>query len=209
MSVLSGPKYLPARELAQKAHVVAQHPFLAHVRAQCGRRLALGSRSAAATGEEDPSQLKATTTIAAAAAHAAAVATMGERDALPPLPLSLGPPHLIPPAPTRDPRAIAFIPDLGGLPWVAYAAGSFLVISHLPSPSRNDSNDGAGDDGCSPFFRQVIDLRAPVSAAAWCCGGSGEVAAAAENSVSIFQPAPAASSPGALSSHLLKFSSHC
>nr|CAB3473281.1 unnamed protein product [Digitaria exilis] len=117
---------------------------------------------------------------------------MGERDVLPPLPLSLAPPHLIPPAPTRDPRAIAFLPDLGGLSWVAYAAGSFLVVSHLPSPSRSDTNDGC----CSPCFRQVIDLRAPVSAAAWCGGGSGEVAAAAGNSVSIFQPAPAASSPG-------------
>ena len=39
-------------------------------------------------------------------------------------------------------------------------------------------------------------------------GGSGEVAAAAGNSVSMFQPAPSASSPGALSSQLLCFSSH-
>ncbi|KAJ1283904.1 hypothetical protein BS78_03G163200 [Paspalum vaginatum] len=120
---------------------------------------------------------------------------MGGRDALPPLPLSLGPPHLIPPAPTRDPRAIAFLPDLGGLPWVAYAAGSFLVVSHLPSPSRDNTRDGGGDDGCLPFFRQVIDLRAPVSAVAWCGRGSAEVAAAADNSISVFQPAPA-SSPG-------------
>lgn len=118
---------------------------------------------------------------------------MGERDALPPLPLALGPPHLIPPAPTRDPRAIAFLPDLVGLPWVAYAAGSFLVVSHLPSPSRDDNSNVS----CSPFFRQVIDLRAPVSAVAWCGSGSGEVAAAAENSVSVFQPAPT-SSPGLL-----------
>ncbi|WVZ70093.1 hypothetical protein U9M48_018789 [Paspalum notatum var. saurae] len=120
---------------------------------------------------------------------------MGERDALPPLPLALAPPHLIPPAPTRDPRAIAFLPDLGGLPWVAYAAGSFLVVSHLPSPSRDSTRDGGGEDGCLPFFRQVIDLRAPVSAVAWCGRGSGEVAAAADNSISVFQPAPA-SSPG-------------
>ncbi|CAL4963239.1 unnamed protein product [Urochloa decumbens] len=123
---------------------------------------------------------------------------VGERDGLPRLPLALGPPHLIPPAPTRDPRAIAFLPDLGGLPWAAYAAGSFLVVSHLPSPSRDDTDTsyGAGDDGCAPFFRQVIDLRAPVSAVAWCGCGSGEVAAATGNSVSIFQPAPAASSLG-------------
>ena len=132
---------------------------------------------------------------------------MGERDTLPPLPLALGPPHLIPPAPTHDPRAIAFLPDLGGLPWVAYAAGSFLVVSHLPSPSRDDTSDGVGDDGCSPFFRQVIDLHAPVSAVAWCGRGSAEVAAAAGNSVSIFQPAPAASSPGlcSLASQLSNF----
>ncbi|OEL19860.1 DmX-like protein 1 [Dichanthelium oligosanthes] len=121
---------------------------------------------------------------------------MGERNTLPPLPLALGPPHLIPPAPTREPRAIAFLPDLGGLPWVAYAAGSFLVVSHLPSPSRDDTSDGAGDDGCYPFFRQVIDLRAPVSTVAWCGRESGEVAAAAGNSVSIFHPASGASSPG-------------
>ncbi|KAL6608107.1 hypothetical protein ACP70R_041170 [Stipagrostis hirtigluma subsp. patula] len=115
---------------------------------------------------------------------------MGKRDPLPPLPLPLGPPHLIPPAPTRDPRALAFLPDLGGLPWVAYAAGSFLVVSHLPSPPRR-SRDAAGDD--SPFFRQAIDLHAPVSAVAWCGRGGGEVAAAADNFVSVFQPAPASS----------------
>ncbi|XP_062213038.1 uncharacterized protein LOC133913785 [Phragmites australis] len=123
---------------------------------------------------------------------------MGELDALPPLPLTLGPPHLIPPAPTRDPRALAFLPDLGGLPWVAYAAGSFLVVSHLPSPPRGGSDTGssyAAADDDSPFFRQVIDLRAPVSAVAWCGHGGGELAAAASNSVSVFEPAPA-SSPG-------------
>ncbi|KAL6884562.1 hypothetical protein ACP4OV_010498 [Aristida adscensionis] len=112
---------------------------------------------------------------------------MGKREPLPPLPLSLAPPHLIPPAPTRDPRALAFLPDLGGLTWVAYAAGPCLVVSHLPSPPRR-SGDTAGDD--SPFFRQVIDLRAPVSAVAWCGRGGGELAASAANSVSVFQPAP-------------------
>uniref|UniRef100_A0A0D9V1Y5 Uncharacterized protein n=1 Tax=Leersia perrieri TaxID=77586 RepID=A0A0D9V1Y5_9ORYZ len=120
---------------------------------------------------------------------------MGERDELP---LALHLPHLIPPAPT-DPRAVAFLPDLGGLPWVAYAAGSFLVVSHLPSPPRNDSggsSDAGGSEEDDPFFRQVIDLRAPVSAVAWCRGrGGGELAAAAGNSVSVFQPAPS-SSPG-------------
>ncbi|TVU34091.1 hypothetical protein EJB05_15917, partial [Eragrostis curvula] len=121
---------------------------------------------------------------------------MGERDAPPPLPLALSPPHLIPPAPTRDTRAIAFLPDLGGFPWVAYAAGSFLVVSNLPSPSRGvgrdtDSSGATSDD--SPFFRQVIDLRAPVSAVSWCGSGGGEVAAAAANSVSVFQPAPSSS----------------
>ncbi|TVU36526.1 hypothetical protein EJB05_18463, partial [Eragrostis curvula] len=67
-------------------------------------------------------------------------------DTPPPLPLALGPPHLIPPAPTRDTRAIAFLPDLGGFPWAI------------------------ADE--SPFFRQVIDFRVPVSAVSWC--GSGE-----------------------------------
>uniref|UniRef100_A0A0E0JK06 RAVE complex protein Rav1 C-terminal domain-containing protein n=1 Tax=Oryza punctata TaxID=4537 RepID=A0A0E0JK06_ORYPU len=129
---------------------------------------------------------------------------MGERDELPPLPLALHPPHLIPPPPTADPRALSFLPDLGGLPWVAYAAASFLVVSHLPSPPRDGSSSssssssssrsgGGGDD--VPFFRQAIDLRAPVSAVAWCRRGGGELAAAAGSSVSVFQPAPS-SSPG-------------
>jgi hypothetical protein len=144
----------------------------------------------------DP-RLQSPTAIAAApAAYALVGATMGEQDGLPPLPLTLTPPHLIPPAPTRDPRAIAFLPDLGGFPWVAYAAGSFLVVSHLPSPPRSvgrdtESSDATADE--SPFFRQVIDLRAPVSAVAWCGAGAGEVAAAAANSVSIYQPAPSSS----------------
>ncbi|TVU34521.1 hypothetical protein EJB05_16356, partial [Eragrostis curvula] len=88
-------------------------------------------------------------------------------DTPPPLPLALGPPHLIPPAPTRDTRAIAFLPDLGGFPWAI------------------------ADE--SPFFRQVIDLRVPVSAVSWCGSGGGEVAAAAANSVSVFQPVPSSS----------------
>ncbi|KAG8051653.1 hypothetical protein GUJ93_ZPchr0001g33135 [Zizania palustris] len=125
---------------------------------------------------------------------------MGERDALPQLPLALHPPHLIPPAPTADPRTLAFLPDFGGLSWVAYAAGSFVVVSHLPSPSPQEgsssSGGGGSDDG--PFFRQAIDLRAPASAVAWCCRGEGELAAASGNSVSVFQPAPS-SSPGSFS----------
>ncbi|TVU11478.1 hypothetical protein EJB05_45066, partial [Eragrostis curvula] len=88
-------------------------------------------------------------------------------DTPPPLPLALGPPHLIPPTPTRDTRAIAFLPDLGGFPWAI------------------------ADE--SPFFRQVIDLRVPVSAVSWFGSGGGEVAAAAANSVSVFQLAPSSS----------------
>ncbi|CAM0881371.1 unnamed protein product [Alopecurus aequalis] len=116
---------------------------------------------------------------------------MRERDALPQLPLALHPPHLIPPAPTPDHRALSFLNDLGGLSWVAYAAGSLLVVSHLPSPPRT-SGIGTTDDE-SPFFRQVIDLQAPVSAVAWCGHGGGELAAASANSVSLFQPAPSSS----------------
>uniref|UniRef100_A0A0E0MXX2 RAVE complex protein Rav1 C-terminal domain-containing protein n=1 Tax=Oryza rufipogon TaxID=4529 RepID=A0A0E0MXX2_ORYRU len=123
---------------------------------------------------------------------------MGEPDELPPLPLALHPPHLIPPAPAADPRALSFLPDLGGLPWVAYGAASFLVVSHLPSPPREGSSSsggGGGGDDDGPFFRQAIDLRAPVSAVTWCRRGGGELAAAAGSSVSVFQPAPS-SSPG-------------
>uniref|UniRef100_A0ACD5VM29 Uncharacterized protein n=1 Tax=Avena sativa TaxID=4498 RepID=A0ACD5VM29_AVESA len=116
---------------------------------------------------------------------------MRDRDALPQLPLALHPPHLIPPAPTPDHRALSFLNDLGGLSWVAYAAGSLLVVSHLPSPPRT-SGSGTTDDE-SPFFRQVIDLQAPVSAVAWCGHGGGELAAASANSVSLFQPAPSSS----------------
>jgi hypothetical protein len=116
---------------------------------------------------------------------------MRERDALPQLPLALHPPHLIPPAPTPDHRALSFLDDLGGLSWVAYAAGSFLVVSHLPFPPRTSGSDPTDDE--SPFFRQVIDLQAPVSAVAWCGHGGGELAAASANSVSIFQPAPSSS----------------
>ncbi|XP_015699102.1 uncharacterized protein LOC102707069 [Oryza brachyantha] len=124
---------------------------------------------------------------------------MGERDELPQLPLALHPPHLIPPAPTADPNALSFLPDLGGFPWVAYAAGSFLVVSHLPSPpheGRTAATTTTSDAGVdAPFFRQAIDLRAPVSAVAWCPRGGGELAAAAGSSVSVFQPVPY-SSPG-------------
>ncbi|XP_047057254.1 uncharacterized protein LOC124663619 [Lolium rigidum] len=110
---------------------------------------------------------------------------------LPQLPLALHPPHLIPPAPTPDHRALSFLNDLGGLSWVAYAAGSLLAISHLPSPPRTSGS--ATTDEESPFFRQVIDLQAPVSAVAWCGHGGGELAAASANSVSFFQPAPSSS----------------
>jgi hypothetical protein len=107
---------------------------------------------------------------------------------LPQLPLALHPPHLIPPAPTPDHRALSFLNDLGGLSWVAYAAGSLLAISHLPSPPRTSTTHDE-----SPFFRQVIDLQAPVSAVAWCGHGGGDLAAASANSVSFFQPAPSSS----------------
>jgi hypothetical protein len=183
----SSPKSLGRGPRNNVAHVRAQPRTVVAGFAEIDR--GIGNRGPVRGIHATP----ATTTIAATAAHAAAGTTMGERDALPPLPLALGPPHLIPPAPTRDPRAIAFLPDLVGFHWVAYAAGSFLVVSHLPSPCRDDNNN----DSCSPFFRQVIDLRAPVSAVAWCRRGSGEVAAATDNSIHIFQPAPA-SSPGLL-----------
>ncbi|KAM3330686.1 hypothetical protein ACQJBY_027066 [Aegilops geniculata] len=117
---------------------------------------------------------------------------MGEQDPLPQLPLALHPPHLIPPAPTPDHRALSFLPDFGGLPWVAYAAGSLLVVSHLPSPPRTSGSDTVEDE--SPFFCQVIDLHTPVSAVAWCGRGRGELAAASGNSVSVFQPAPSSGS---------------
>ncbi|XP_048563439.1 uncharacterized protein LOC125543966 isoform X2 [Triticum urartu] len=117
---------------------------------------------------------------------------MREHDPLPQLPLALHPPHLIPPAPTPDHRALSFLPDFGGLPWVAYAAGSLLVVSHLPSPPRTSGSDTVEDE--SPFFCQVIDLHTPVSAVAWCGRGRGELAAASGNSVSVFQPAPSSGS---------------
>ncbi|KAG7994737.1 hypothetical protein I3843_01G073200 [Carya illinoinensis] len=107
-------------------------------------------------------------------------------DPIPHLPLPLLPSDPIPPAPTRSSppgSTIDFLPDFSGYSWVAYAASSLLVISHFPSPLSPD------EVLIGPIFRQVFELSSAVTAVSWSpvSPSMGELAAAVENCVCLFQ----------------------
>ncbi|XP_057454842.1 uncharacterized protein LOC130746287 isoform X2 [Lotus japonicus] len=102
------------------------------------------------------------------------------------LPLNLLRSEVVTPAPTFSDSTIDFLPHFAGYSWLAYGASSLLVITHFPSPlSPHQTRFG-------PIFRQVFELSAdhssPVAAVSWCpdTPSSGDLAAAAENCIWVF-----------------------
>ncbi|KNA22362.1 hypothetical protein SOVF_034760 [Spinacia oleracea] len=110
------------------------------------------------------------------------------------LPLQLIKSETIPPSPNiseSGSSAVDWLPDFAGYSWIAYGATSLLVISHFPSPlSPHQSRIG-------PIFRQVFELlpSSDVVSAVWspAIPSSGDLAAAADNRIFLFQYDP---SPG-------------
>ncbi|WOK91366.1 hypothetical protein Cni_G00057 [Canna indica] len=111
------------------------------------------------------------------------------------LPLQLVRSQLIPPAPNRRESAIDWLPEFGGLAWIAYGASSLLVISHFPSPLSGH------EDRPDRFFQQVIepptmDEHTDLTAVSWCTAqpSDGELAAASGNNVFVYSPFPVSKS---------------
>ncbi|KAG9447852.1 hypothetical protein H6P81_013980 [Aristolochia fimbriata] len=104
------------------------------------------------------------------------------------LPLKLIKSQLIPPAPNRFPSAIDWLPDFGGLSWIAYGASSLLVISHFPSPRCQE------EAYIGTIFEQVIETPRPtvgtavLRAVAWSPSlpSEGEIAVGSGNTVYVY-----------------------
>lgn len=110
-------------------------------------------------------------------------------------PLRLRPIQYIPPAPKHIASALDWIPEFAGHAWLAYGAGSIVVITTTPAPTADEEESRI----TGPFFQQVLqplqnitdnEDNDDIRAVAWTpiIPSNGVLAVGAGESVYIYEP---------------------